>query len=322
MLYVCKLFLIERCYVPAFECPQRNMALTGEPSETHKHKFPGTFQCLDELILSGAFLVIKVIPNLSGNDSDFHDHRGRLLFKHYFTQSRDALLMTSMCYGTPIPQSLEEKVATLPGEKLIGLRREVLIGECVWDLFPAATDTQFDKCFRQAVATNQTITFEEYYPAPIDKWLACRCYPSADGLAVYFHDITIRKQAEESLRKANELLRLAVVVRDSSDAVTVQDLEGRILAWNPGAEKLYGWSEAEALALNIRDRTPVALQAEALERVKQLSRARILEPYLTKRLTKSGSVLAVSMISTALVDPAGQMYAIATTERVQKAGEK
>ena len=208
------------------------------------------------------------------------------------------------------------------GAKLIGLRREDLIGECVWDLFPAATDTQFDKCFRQAVATNQTITFEEYYPAPIDKWLACRCYPSADGLAVYFHDITIRKQAEESLRKANELLRLAVVVRDSSDAVTVQDLEGRILAWNPGAEKLYGWSEAEALALNIRDRTPVALQAEALERVKQLSRARILEPYLTKRLTKSGSVLAVSMISTALVDPAGQMYAIATTERVQKAGEK
>jgi two-component system CheB/CheR fusion protein len=53
-------------------------------------------------------------------------------------------------------------------------------------------------------------------------------------------DITERKHAEESLRKANELLRLAVVVRDAHDAITVQDLEGRIIAWNPGAVRMYG----------------------------------------------------------------------------------
>ena len=76
MLYVRKLFSIERRRVTAFVCPQSNMALTGEPSKTHKHKFPRTFQTLDELILSGAFLVIKVMPNLSGNDSDFHNHKG------------------------------------------------------------------------------------------------------------------------------------------------------------------------------------------------------------------------------------------------------
>jgi PAS domain S-box-containing protein len=37
------------------------------------------------------------------------------------------------------------------------------------------------------------------------------------------------------------------MVRDAHDAVTVQDLDGRILAWNPGAVRMYGWSEAEAL---------------------------------------------------------------------------
>jgi len=160
------------------------------------------------------------------------------------------------------------------------------------------------------------------------QWYALRILPYRtvdnviEGAVITFVNITEVVQVRESLKKANELLRLAVVVRDSHDAVTVQDLEGRILAWNPGAERLYGWSEAEALTLNVRDRTPVALRAEALDRVKQLSRAKVLEPYLTKRLTKAGGIVDVSMISTALVDATGQMYAIATTERVQGEADK
>ena len=202
------------------------------------------------------------------------------------------------------------------GAKIIGLNRKDIIGKCLWDVFPAVKGTKFEQGFRQAVTTQQTVVFEEYYPAPIDKWMECCCYPSGDGLSVYFHDIVVRKQAEEALRQANELLRLAVVVRDAHDAITVQDLKGRTIAWNPGAARMYGWSEAEALALNVRDRTPVALQAEALELVQQLSKARVLESYLTQRLTKDGNVVKVSIISTALMNAAGQMYAVATTERV------
>ncbi len=106
-----------------------------------------------------------------------------------------------------------------------------------------------------------------------------------------------------------------MVVRDSLDAITVQDLEGRILAWNPGAVRMYGWSEAEALAMNVRDRIPQELREEALATLARLSRAEILEPYPTKRITKAGAVVEVSVISTALVDETGQMYATATTER-------
>jgi len=107
------------------------------------------------------------------------------------------------------------------------------------------------------------------------------------------------------------------VCGDAHDAITVQDLEGRIIAWNPGAVRMYGWSEAEALAMNVRDRIPKELQEVALARVHQLSRAEILEPYPTQRLTKTGKVVSVSMISTALLNEAGKMYAIATTERAQ-----
>jgi len=130
-------------------------------------------------------------------------------------------------------------------------------------------------------------------------------------------DITERRQAEEMLRKANDMLRLAVVVRDSNDAITVQDLNGRIIAWNPGAERMYGWSEAEALLMNISDRVPEKLRKKALADVVKLSQAQILEPYHTQRISKEGNEMEVWITSTALMNEDGQMYAVATTERMK-----
>ncbi len=144
-----------------------------------------------------------------------------------------------------------------------------------------------------------------------------------EGVVITFVDITEMKLARESLRKANDELRLAVVVRDSHDAITVQDLEGRIIAWNPGAERIYGWTEAEALSMNVRDRIPQDQRESALDKLRRLSQSSILEPYNTLRLTKAGKSIVVSIISTALMDKAGKLYAIATTEReVAKATPK
>ena len=132
-----------------------------------------------------------------------------------------------------------------------------------------------------------------------------------EGAVITFQDVTELVESRESLR------RLAVVVRDAHDAITVQDLAGRTLAWNAGAVRMYGWTEAEALKLNVRDRIPETLRDAALARLAQLSRAEVLEPYLTPRLTKSGESVEVSIVSTALVNAAGEMYAVATTERAR-----
>ena len=153
-------------------------------------------------------------------------------------------------------------------------------------------------------------------------WYAMRIQPYRtlnnviEGAVISFVNISEMVQARMALDKANDLLRLAVVVRDAHDAITVQSMTGQTLAWNPGAVRMYGWSEVEALGMNVRDRIPQEMREKALAKLKQLSQAEILEPYLTQRMNKQGAILKVSIISTALINETGDVYAIATTERL------
>jgi two-component system CheB/CheR fusion protein len=143
-----------------------------------------------------------------------------------------------------------------------------------------------------------------------------------EGAVITFVNISDAVKTRQALHQANELARLAVVVRDAHDAITVQDLQGKTLAWNPGAVRLYGWTEAQALTMHVRERIPESQREGALDRLKRLSHAEVLEPYLTQRLTATGAMLDVSIVSTALIDESGAMYAIATTERAAPGAAK
>jgi PAS domain S-box-containing protein len=87
------------------------------------------------------------------------------------------------------------------GARIIGMRREQLLGECVWEMFPHAQGTKFYAEYHRAAETGQSVHFEEFYPEPLNSWLECHCYPSSEGLAVYFRDITDRKRAGEALQR-------------------------------------------------------------------------------------------------------------------------
>jgi len=136
-----------------------------------------------------------------------------------------------------------------------------------------------------------------------------------EGAVITFTEISEMRNARAALRESKALRRLAVVVLDAHDAVLMQDLKGRLLAWNPGAERMYGWSEAEALTMNIRDLIPEGQREASLATVKQLARAEVLEPYHAQRIAKDGRIVEVWLTATALVSETGEAYAIATTER-------
>jgi two-component system, chemotaxis family, CheB/CheR fusion protein len=135
-----------------------------------------------------------------------------------------------------------------------------------------------------------------------------------EGAVISFIDITTMVKIREELRQANDLLRLAVVVRDAHDAITVQALDGRTLAWNPGAARMYGWTEAEALQMKVADRVPEPGRAGELAKLARLAGGEIVPAYPSARLTKDGATVEVEVTATTLINAEGQIYAIATTE--------
>jgi two-component system CheB/CheR fusion protein len=130
-----------------------------------------------------------------------------------------------------------------------------------------------------------------------------------DGLVITFIDLTNTKKAEAESR------RLATILRDSNDAITVMDLKGNILHWNRGAETIYGYSEKEALAMNVRDMIPEKGQNEIKKIFKKAKMGEEMKPFKTKRLAKDGRILDIWMTVTELVDAHGEPIELATTER-------
>ena len=78
---------------------------------------------------------------------------------------------------------------------------------------------------------------------------------------------------------------------------------------------MYGWSEAEALQMNIRDLIPEGRRKEVLAQLRQQSRPEVVEPYRMQRIAKDGRIVEVAVTATVLVNESGEAYAVATTER-------
>lgn len=125
------------------------------------------------------------------------------------------------------------------------------------------------------------------------------------GLLVMQEEITERKQVE----------RLAVVVRDAYDAITVLNFAGAILAWNPGAERLYGWREDEALQMTIDDMIGEADKAPMAALLAKARQGEHLPPLAIVHQCRDGATVNILFTASTLVDQNGVPYAVATTEK-------
>ncbi len=130
-----------------------------------------------------------------------------------------------------------------------------------------------------------------------------------DGVVIIFDDLSEMKQIVKAKR-------LAVIVEDSNDAIILHDFSGNISAWNKGAEKMYGYSEAEALSMNILDTLP---KEKKKETQLFLSRLKIdddsLKPFILDRIRRDGTIASVWATFTLLKNQDNSLDAVATTER-------
>lgn len=125
-------------------------------------------------------------------------------------------------------------------EEILDRPREELINRSIWEAFPAAVGSAFETEYRGAMASGQSTTFSAYYPEPLNRWYDVSAYPSAQGLTVYFRDVTEDKRAAEAVRVSEERFRL--LSRATNDAIWDWDLRSNTLWWNENYEALFGRS--------------------------------------------------------------------------------
>mgnify|MGYP000748937453 CR=1 FL=1 len=126
-----------------------------------------------------------------------------------------------------------------------------------------------------------------------------------DGVVITFADVT-------NLRAVK---RLATVVEDSNDAITVCDKEGNITAWNKGAEVMYGYRKSEALKMNISKIVPENKREENLRLMKEIMSGKEIKSFYTQRKTKDKKILDIWLTITKLVNEKGEIDYVSTTER-------
>jgi len=125
-----------------------------------------------------------------------------------------------------------------------------------------------------------------------------------------------RRRVEEALKQAQPVLAyLAAIVESSDDAIIGQKLDGTILSWNGGAERMYGYSAEEIKGCSILVLIPPYRPEELPQIYERIKQGERVERYETIRIRKDGSPIDVSLTLSPIKDEAGRVIGVSAIER-------
>jgi PAS domain S-box-containing protein len=119
--------------------------------------------------------------------------------------------------------------------------------------------------------------------------------------------LEITRDVTERKRAAERLLQVAAIVENTDDAIISKDLNGRILSWNPGAERLYGYTAAEAVGNPVTMLIPPNRPNEEPRILEQIRRGQRVDHYETVRIRKDGTIIDVSLTVSPVRDTEGRI---------------
>lgn len=115
------------------------------------------------------------------------------------------------------------------GERLLGKTRDELVGGVIWELFPASVGSDFETGYRRAAESGDPVSFDAWYPAPLEAWYEVRAWPNPDGLAVYFVDVTTRREVQrQNELAARRSALLAQVTAELTGTLDLEEAVGRV----------------------------------------------------------------------------------------------
>lgn len=107
--------------------------------------------------------------------------------------------------------------------KLTGLKPTAFLGRTVWEVLPGTKDSLMEKEFHRAMNGKVAVRFEYFYPE-WSHWFEYRVYPTANGIAAFWSDVTARKHAEiREKRRAEQFAKLTNASLAMNSAMLLRD---------------------------------------------------------------------------------------------------
>ncbi|WP_334311690.1 PAS domain S-box protein [Kamptonema animale] len=228
-------------------------------------------------------------------------------------------------------QASEERYATLVEAAPVGIFRTDAAGNCIYvndrwcQISGLNPKTAAGKGWRQglhpddreAIATEWQQSIQEDRPFQLEyrfqrsdggvTWVYGQSVAELDvegeviGYVGTVTDISDRKQVEVALSQ------LAAIVESSADAIISKTLDGTIVSWNKGAEKLFGYQAQEVIGQSILLLIPTALRNEESFILEKIQQGEVVHHYETLRQNKEGKLIDISLTVSPIKDATGKI---------------
>ncbi|MEX0921889.1 MAG: PAS domain S-box protein [Rhodovibrionaceae bacterium] len=202
----------------------------------------------------------------------------------------------------------------IQAQRILQRSKDELLGKVVWEAFPEAIGSTFEERYRYAIEHKLPVTFVEYFP-PLDTWFNVTAYPTREGLAIYFQDISDQREQQERLRL------LETAVSRLNDIVIITEGEPidspgpRIVYVNDAFERITGYNSADAIGANPRILQGPHTQRETLDSIRQALEAK--HPLQTKLInyTRGGEEIVLELDIVPIENETGACTHFVSVER-------
>ncbi|MGR8934718.1 MAG: PAS domain S-box protein [Gammaproteobacteria bacterium] len=191
-----------------------------------------------------------------------------------------------------------------------GLPKEYFLGKTVQEILLAHTDrhdTLVDlirKAFEEGLPNNCEMTWQ--MPGG-ERCFDIRHIPEQDENGQIVSVIGIARDITERKRAEQVQMHYAAIVESSDDAIIGKNLQGIISSWNKGAERIFGYTQQEALGRSVTLLIPRELMGEEELILTEIVNGRAVKHYETKRRRKDGQIIDISVTVSPLRDIAGNI---------------
>jgi PAS domain S-box-containing protein len=182
-------------------------------------------------------------------------------------------------------------------ERMFGYTAAEAVGRSIRMIIPAGRQSEEDTVLTRIRAGKSVAHFETVRQRKDGSLLpiSLTVSPIRDdagrvvGASKIARDISDRKRADAAAS------RLAAVIESSDDAIVTKNLDGIIASWNPAAERMFGYTAAEAIGRSIRILIPQDLQNEEDTVLAKIRAGEAVDHYETTRRRKDGSLVSISL---------------------------